>query len=233
MSEILGKMEKPEASQFKEGRKLFFVPLILKPMEEDAAFSELTSKYWKEVASQLDNLESRLSDIKKIYHELLPAEDGIKNLKELSIGSHHIVETLKERGAELTAIEDNAIMDEFFDWGRCLSIGLRSPAVFSKVYEAYQQAERKRDEHIAKRIDETLGKDETAVLIMREGHHVQFPADIQVFYVAPPSLDALQRTLREQQEKPHHEHHEHAEHEDAEQPQTPAAEKTETEPDKS
>ena len=40
---------------------------------------------------------------------------------------------------------------------------------------------------------------------MREGHHLQFPADIQVFYVAPPSLDALQRALRQRQEKPYRE----------------------------
>jgi len=32
MSETLGKMEKPEARQFKKGRKLFFVPLIFKTM---------------------------------------------------------------------------------------------------------------------------------------------------------------------------------------------------------
>lgn len=201
MSEPLAKMEKPEASQFKEGRKLFFVPLILKSMEEDATLSELTHKYWKEVDSQLKNLESSLSDIKKIYHELVPGEAGVKRLKDLSIGSYNIVESLRENGAVLTAIEDSSIMDEFIDWGRCLSMGLRSPAVFTKVYEAYQEAEHKRDEHIAKRIDETLSADETGVLFMREGHHVQFPADVQVFYVAPPSLDALQRALREQQEQ--------------------------------
>ena len=200
MSEILGKMEKPEASQFKNGRKLFFVPLVFKPREEDASLSELTAKYWGEVESQLANLESKLSDIKKIYHELLPGEEGIKRLKDLGIGSPRIIEALMGKGAALTQIEDADIMDEFTDWGRCLSVGLQSPVVFGKVYEAYQESGKKRDEHIAKRIDETLQADETAVLFMRESHRVQFPADIQVFYVAPPSLDAVQRALRERQE---------------------------------
>jgi hypothetical protein len=77
--------------------------------------------------------------------------------------------------------------------------------VFSKVYQAYQESGKKRDEHIAKRIDETLQADETAVLFMRESHRVQFPGDIQVFYVAPPSLDAIQRALRERQEIHHRE----------------------------
>ncbi len=210
MSETLGKMEKPEASQFKNGRKIFFVPLIFKPVEQDASLSELTAKYWGEVESQLANLESKLSDIKKIYHELLPGEEGIKRLKELSIGSHRIVEALMGKGAALTEVEDSDILGEFMDWGRCLSIGLQSPAVFGKVYEAYQESAKKREEHIAKRIDETLQADENAVLFMREGHRVQFPAGIQVFYVAPPSLDALQRALREREEERHHEHnHEH------------------------
>lgn len=204
MSETLGKMEKPEASQFKNERKLFFVPLVFKPLEEDTSLSELTAKYWGEVESQLANLESKLSDIKKIYHELLPGEEGIKRLKDLGIGSPRIIEALMGKGAALMQIEDVDIMDEFTDWGRCLSVGLQSPAVFGKVYEAYQESGKKRNEHIARRIDETLQADETAVLFMRESHRVQFPADIQVFYVAPPSLDALQRALRERQENPPH-----------------------------
>jgi hypothetical protein len=210
MSETLGKMEKPEASQFKNGRKLFFVPLMFKPMEKDATLAELTSKYWGEVESQLDNLQSKLSDIKRIYHELLPGEEGIERLADLSIGSHRIVNTMMGKGVELTVIEDSATLGEFLDWGRCLSVGLLSPTVFGKVYEAYQESGKKREEYIAKRIDETLQVDETAVLFMREGHQVQFPSDIQVFYVAPPTLDAIQRALRERQEGQRHEqHHEH------------------------
>jgi len=222
MSETLGKMEKPEASQFKNGRKLFFVPLVFKLMEEDTALAELTAKYWNEVETQLNNLEFKLSDIKKVYHELLPEEDDAKRLKELSIGSQRIVESLMTKGAALMGVEDSAVMDEFIDWGRCLSIGLQSPAVFSRVYEAYLDSQRKRDEHIAKRIDETLEKDETAVLFMREDHRVQFPPDIQVFYVAPPSLDALQRAVRQRQEKPHRENetHDHDEAKPADEPES-------------
>jgi hypothetical protein len=220
MSEILGKMEKPEASQFKNGRKLFFVPIIFKHMEEDEAFAALTVKYWSEVESQIVNLETKLSDIKKIYHELLPGEEGIKHLKEMSIGSYRIVQSLIEKGAALTEIEDVEVLNEFLDWGRCLSVGLQSPAVFGKVYEAYQEAQRKRDEHIAKRIDETLLADETGVLFMREGQRVQFPSDIQIFYVAPPALDAIQRTLREQQDNHSHEHAEHEQKESGDHPES-------------
>ena len=203
MSETLGKIEKPDASQFKFGRKLFFVPLIFKSMEDDPALSEMASRYWGEVENQIQGLESKLSDVKRIYHEMLVGNEDVQHLGELSSGSRRLVETLKGRGASLTYIEDPEILREFLDWGRCISIGLRSPVVFEKVYKAYEEAEHKRLEFLAKKIDETLEADESSVLFMREDHRLQFPGEIQVFYVAPPSLDAIQRILRQEMEERH------------------------------
>jgi len=215
MSETLGKIEKPEASQFKFGRKIFFVPLIFKSIEEDSSLSELASRYWGEVENQINGLESKLSAVKRIYHEMLVGDDDSRYLSELSSGSERLVGILKNRGATLTYIEEPEILGEFLDWGRCMSIGLRSPSVFEKVYKSYEEAEHKRLELLAKKIDETLCADESSVLFMREDHRLQFPADIQVFYVAPPSLDAIQRALREkQEERRRHAGHEH-EHEQA------------------
>jgi hypothetical protein len=178
------------------------VPLIFKSIEDDAALSELASRYWGEVQNQIEGLESKLSAVKRIYHELMTGEEDIRHLSDLSSGSQRFVEALRNRGGTPVYIEDPEILGEFMDWGRCIAIGLRSPAVFEKVYKAYEEAEHKRLEHLSKKIDETLGADESSVLIMREDHKLQFPADIQVFYVAPPSLDAIQRALREKNEEP-------------------------------
>jgi hypothetical protein len=90
---------------------------------------------------------------------------------------------------------------EYMDWGRCLSIQLQSQKVFGQIYDAYDNAHRTRNESIAKKIDEALSSEQSGVIFMREGHQVQFPADIQVFYVAPPSLDELKRFAREKQEE--------------------------------
>jgi hypothetical protein len=210
MSAILGKMEKPEAEQFRNGRTLFFVPLIITPPEKNDAITNLSAKYWEEVAKQLNNLESKLSQIKHIYHELLPADASIKQLEAMNIGSYSIVEKLMGNGAVVNEIENDELMREFIDWNLCLSLRLQSHKVFSVVYEAFQEVLRQRNEHIAKRIDETLKSEESAALFMREGHSVHFPSDVQIFYVAPPSLDALQRALREQQgntQKPEHDDH--------------------------
>jgi hypothetical protein len=85
------------------------------------------------------------------------------------------------------------------DWSRCLAIGLQSQKVFTTAYQSYTELSKKRNEHIARRIDETLKADEIGILFMREGHEVQFPEDIQVFYIAPPALDDIRRWLRDRE----------------------------------
>jgi hypothetical protein len=110
-----------------------------------------------------------------------------------------------DKGAELEPLEDADLLTESMDWTKCLAVGLQNQKVFDQVYESYTQAHKKRNEHIAKMIDETLKGGEAGVLLMREGHQVQFPADIEVFYVSPPELDEIKRWLRTremEEEKP-------------------------------
>ena len=83
------------------------------------------------------------------------------------------------------------------DWNRCLFIGLQNQKVFNTVYESYQETGVKRNEYIARKIDETLQTDEIGILLMRENHQIQFPSDIQIFYIAPPALDEIKRWLRD------------------------------------
>jgi len=204
MADALGKIEKPEADSFKLGRKLIFVPLIfLPPQDEDEELVKLVSSYWEEAASQVNKLTGGLGGIVKVFHELVPAgEDGLKTIKELRSGSHDLVKSFIDGGAKLEEAEDLEVLAEYLDWSRCLSIRLESPKVFTEIYENYSKAQQKRLESIARKIDQALKNDELGLLLLREGHHVQFPADIQVFYVAPPSLDALTRYVRERLEKP-------------------------------
>ena len=112
-----------------------------------------------------------------------------------------MIESCLDKKTQMEAVEDIDILTEFMDWSRCLLIGLQNPKVVSKVYESYTEIGKKRDEHIARKIDETLKENETGILLMRENHQVQFPSDIQVFYVAPPALDEIKRWLRERDEK--------------------------------
>ncbi len=199
MAEELGKIEKPPVEDFRKGRKLYFVPLIYggEDMAED--YLEKFNKYWEQVEKQVEELTSKLGLVNRIYHELIAVsgDEGGKTVRELSERSYKIVQGCLEKKAQLEAVEDSDILTEFMDWSRCLIIGLQNPGVVSKVYESYTEIGKKRNEYIARKIDETLKENEIGILLMRENHQVQFPSDIQVFYVAPPALDEIKRWLRE------------------------------------
>jgi hypothetical protein len=198
MAQELGKIEKPSVEEYRAARKLFFVPLLFTPKQLEGELFEKVFKYWDQVEGQLTNLELKLGIVKKVYHELVPVggEEGSKIIEELNSTSYGIVKARLDKGAELEPLEDANLLTESMDWTKCLAVGLQNQKVFDKVYEAYLQSQKKRNEHIAKMIDNTLKEGEIGILLMREGHQVQFTADIEVFYVSPPGLDEIKRWLR-------------------------------------
>jgi hypothetical protein len=199
MAEELGKIEKPPVASFRKGRKLYFVPLIYSAKDLPEDYLVKSHKYWNQVEKQVAELSAKLGEVNRIYHELIAAsgEDAMKTIEEMSEKSHKIVRSCLEKKAQLEAVEDNDILTEFMDWSRCLVIGLQNPQVVAQIYDFYIEAGKKRNEYIARKIDETLQDNEIGLVLMRENHQVQFPPDIQVFYVAPPALDEIKRWLRE------------------------------------
>jgi hypothetical protein len=203
MAEELGKISKPRAEEFEKGRKLYFVPLIHYGIEPPEEYVEKFDRYWEQVGNQISELESKLGRVNRIYHELIPVggEVGGKAIEELNDKSYRIIESCLNKGAQLEAVEEGDLLTEFMDWSRCLVIGLQNQKVLTKVYESYTEVSKKRNEYIAGKIDGTLKPDEIGILMMRENHQVQFPQDIQVFYVAPPALDDIKRWLRDRESK--------------------------------
>ncbi len=195
MAEKLGRLTKPSAKKFKKDRKLIFVPLIIHPFEQDKNFTELFEKYWKQAQEHINNLEEKLGNIKRIYHELIvhSGKSGLTAIKKMNVGSYKIVNNSLNKGAVIQPIEDDDTLLEFMDWSRCISVGLQNQRVFSQVYKSFIEVQKKRNELITNNIDKTLKNNQIGLLLMREGHQIQFPRDIQVFYVAPPSLDELRR----------------------------------------
>lgn len=203
MSEELGKIQKPLAENFKAGRKLYFVPLVFGNPDLPLDISLKFSTYWDQVDSQIAGLESRLGQVNYILHELVyeSGEAGLKTLAQVSSGSMSLVRSRVDKGSKFEPAEDNEIITELMDWSRCLNLGLQNQKVFSTIYQSYTDANTKRNTFISHKIDALVKGDESCILIMAEGHHVQFPADMQVFYVAPPALDEIKRWTRDQEEK--------------------------------
>jgi hypothetical protein len=203
MAKKLAKIEKPPVEKYGKGRRLLFVPLLFSPPEPEDAFVEKARKYWDEVEVHVTNLELKLGSVNKVFHELVPVggEEGGKVIGELNSASYQIVRARLDKGAEVQPIEDIELLTEFMDWSRCLAVGLQNPKVLAKVYESYSKVRSKRNEDMAKKIDKTLKEEDIGILLMREGHQVQFPTDIEVFYVAPPGLDEIKRWIRAREEE--------------------------------
>jgi len=198
MSTELGKIEKPLVKEFEKGRKLFFVPLMYGGKELPSDYLKIFNKYWEQVENQISDLELKLGQVNRIYHELISSkgEEGIKVLKKLNDKSYQIAESRIKREAQLEAMEDAEILAEFMDWSRCLRIGLQNQKVMEIVYEAYNESSKNRNEFISKCLDETLETEEIGILFMGEGHKVTFPSDIEIFYISPPALDEIERWFR-------------------------------------
>jgi len=199
MAQELGKINKPEADSFKQGRRLLLVPLIYLYNDAPSEYTEKYELYWKQVAEHIVNLEAKIGTVSRVYHESisLGGDDGLKIMEGLNQKSCQIAKQKCQDGANLEVIEDKELAEETIDWERCLFIGFLSDKVARKVSELYVEASRKRYEHITKRIDDTLKANEVAILFIREGHLVQFPEDIEVFSVSPPTLDEIRRWLRD------------------------------------
>ncbi len=199
MSQELGKMEKPEVNSFKQNRRLIQVPLIYSGKDSPADYLVLYEKFWQQVGEQIVKLENRLGSVTRIYHETASAggEEGLKMLEALNPKSYGIVRERCKGDVKLDCIEDVELLEEVMDWERCLLMGFLGEKVVRKVYGFYNETSRKRCEHISRTIDQTLKEGDVALLFIREGHMVQFPQDVDVFSVAPPALDEIQRWVRE------------------------------------
>jgi len=199
MSEQLGKIEKPEAEQFKQKRKLYLIPLIFCNDQAPPEYNEKYKLYWAQVSQHLVNLEEKIGKVNHVYHESisLGGEEGLKAMEKLNPSSYAVAKEKCQNGAVLEATEDKELAAESADWERFILIGFFSQRVADLATELYVEATHKRYEHIGKRINETLKPDEVGLLFIREGHIVQFPPDIEVFSVSPPALDDIHRWQRE------------------------------------
>jgi len=200
MPEQLGKIERLEAERFKQGKKLYLVPLVYSTKEAPDDYKEKCGRYWQQVAEQLTNLALKIGRVNRVYHESIfqSGEDGMKVMKRLSPSSYQIAKTQCDNGAIFETIEEEELFEEVMDWQRCLMLGFISDKVASKVSEFYVEAVKKRNEFIAKKISETLKDDEAGLLFIREEHSVQFPSDMEVFSIFPPALDEIHRWYRDQ-----------------------------------
>lgn len=196
----LTQMPKPQADRYAGKRKLLLAPLPPLPPQPPDDAARLLTRYWSEARDHAQSLERSLGRIAHVYHEAVFAdcEEGMRMVEAMNPLGCSFARALRGSGAALHAVEDYELVQEYTDWQRCLSIGLMSEKVTALAMDGLRETERLRFERIGARVAETLPDGETGILFISESHGVQFAPDIQVFYIAPPALDALKRWLDNQ-----------------------------------
>ena len=193
----LSQIPRPSASSYEGRKNLFLVPNYVAAPGLPQEALELIEKYWSEVRDSIGNLERTLGSVSKVYHEMVCAEgdEGLQHLEVLNPTACTLVRAMCQSTATMRQLEDGELVAEHSDWQRVLTMGPASQKVLQTSLEGYQETLAARYKGIADRITEDLAVGDCAVLFIREDHQVQFPTEVQVFYVAPPSLDALKRWL--------------------------------------
>ena len=194
------RIPKPEAESYEGNRKLILVPIFLLSPQAPKDGLEILERYWNEVRDQVGSLERSLGQVAHVFHEAVfeGGEEGLKSVEYLNPHAQTFIQSLCRSTARMEATEDRALMEEASDWQSCISLGLSSVKVMDIAVQGYRDATDGRFAHIQARIDDTLGTDGTGALFIREDHKVQFPEDVQVFYVAPRAMDDLKKWIDDQ-----------------------------------
>lgn len=198
MTQELGRVERPAAERYRGRRKLLLAPLVYSPQADDVEGAAALQSYWAQMQTQVAALAASIGPLRHLYHESVTAEgdEGLALLEAGDRRSYEFIAARMQEGAALEATEDIDMLLETLDWQRCLMLPLASPAAAARLQEWHTEANRARYDHIARRIGATLGEDELGLLLISERHQVQFPSDIEVFYISPPALDDFRRWLQ-------------------------------------
>jgi hypothetical protein len=204
MTPELGKIERPEAGQYRDMKKLYLVFLVFSWPEAPPEYEEKFNLYWRQVADQLAGLEAKIGLVSHLYHESItrPGEEGLKTLARLSPASFKLMDEKLKQGAKFEPVEDEELLKESMDWERLLQAGFLSQKVANTVSSGFIAATKTRYEHIVNRITETLKEGESGILFIREEHTTQFPDELEIFSVMPPALDDIHRWLRDRAARP-------------------------------
>ncbi len=174
-----------------------------------------------------------MGGLRHVYHESLSegGEKGLELLEKADQRSHEFAKSKCDSGAVLEAAENAEVLLETLDLQRCLMMPLGSEKVALRLHEWFSEANKSRYEHMANCIDTTLGENELGLLMVSERHQIQFPGDIEVFFVSPPALDEFRRWLQNwaarQQAPPEQEIEEAPEEQETEEaPEEPPADET-------
>jgi len=195
----LGKIDRPQAGEFIGKRKLYCVANIYTVEDAPNDYKELVDRYWNEVIQQMEKIEAA-GRTKKIFCEIIyeQGDEALNILNKINARIFQIIKSRIEEGGTLIPLENKEILGPYTDWRNCLRV-VFTQEVFTRVLEFFTEFSEKRLQHVIKVIDSNLLEAEAGLLIMKDEDRskLQFPGDIEVFLITPPSYDDIIRWFRD------------------------------------
>ena len=146
---------------------------------------------WRGISEKIIQLNLQWSMV-KVYQDGLPVcgkeLEIVTDLAKKGSINHRIVLDLVYRGAKLEGSENSALLLQEYDYLQKIAQAKNNPQRNNLIREYNRVSKEllmKRDQFIAKRIDQTLGKGEVGVLFIGMMHQVDkfLPKNIEVSYL--------------------------------------------------
>ncbi|VVB88616.1 Uncharacterised protein [uncultured archaeon] len=213
----LGKIEKPEASSFKAGRKLYVVPTL--PFEEMALQFKLENakieRFWGEVREKIEYFILTYGNIGPVYLEDIKetekADTGFFEKYGKDSNHYKLIKSLIDSGAKLQGVDkeehirrSKLLFEEYSKsflpeikeihqgyYGKDIDFDGWRDYLVKKIQETQDEMSRSVSKLIGEMPDSSNG-----ILIMTDGRPIEFPEGIDVFQIRPPVFDEIERTLR-------------------------------------
>ena len=213
----LGKIEKPEASNFSAKRKLYVVPTL--PFEELSMQYDIgikVERFWGEVKEKINYFSSTYGNINTLYIEGLTEDQkaGQEYLEKLGKENNYykLLKDLIDKGAVIRGIEKSGLMEKlkllFEEYSKSFLPEIK------EFHRGYYGKDINFDgwrEYLVKNITEMqdeMGKsatrilgelppDSSGILIITDGRPVEFPEEVDVFQIRPPAFDEIERNIRQ------------------------------------
>ncbi len=215
----LGKIEKPNALDFKEKRKLYVVPTL--PFEELAMQFNLDNakieRFWGEVREKIDHFVATYGNVDVLFIEGINEDEkaGIEFFEKFGKESNHyrLMKSLMDKGAKLKGMEkeehlrmSKLLFDEYSKsfmpeikklhedfFGKNIDFDGWREYLVKKIQETQDEM----SNISSKIIGETLGEIGSGILIITDGRPMEFPQGVDVFQIRPPAFDEIARKMRE------------------------------------
>lgn len=193
MTEVGKVIDKPDASDYKNKKKLYFVRNLYLPKNATSEYKAIFDRYWNEVDEHLAKLEVA-GKITKVFCESLyiSGKEAMKVIGSMNAKLESIVQKKIDAGAKLLPLESKEIFSVYMDWYNCL-MHVRTREVVDAIQKFLDEEITKRFKHIKSVLSENISDGEAGLLIMREEdrQNLLLPDNIEAFVVSPPAYDDL------------------------------------------